>query len=150
MSNTDIFVVDTIVKPQAQSNADAFKLQANNEVSRVLGDVYRAVESFWFQNKYEDGTPSAEAQGNNPKPTGPEHLEALGTEAFPLLEEARYRAEYVIASLTRRGKLAALDTAKLAVPYETEFNEDGSLKTATLASWYITTVKEVQENVEAE
>lgn len=143
-----IFKTDEIVQPAAQILADGFRAEANIAQASMIKGVYDSVHKFWFRNTKADGSPSATPEGENPQPTGPEILEALGADAAKLLIEAGERAKYVITTMTRNG--IKIDQAKLAIPYVNEFNKDGSLKSSTLADWYVELQKAGEEDAESE
>ena len=133
-----LFEVDEIVTPAAQALAKGFLKEANQELDRMLNGAYDAIDRFWFRNVDENGTKIATASKTDPQPTGPEILEAMGTDAARLMTEAYERVQFVAASLARAGKAGEMDASRLALPYDLVWNDDdGSLKTATLAQWYV-------------
>ena len=128
-----LFESDEQSTPAAILLAKGFKSEANQELDRVLASAYDAIARFWFRNVDENGKPSAVRPAENEgEPTGPEILEALGTDAAYLLNPARERVKYAIAATSMFNKTGEIDQQKLYVPYDLVWNEDGSLKSATL------------------
>ena len=126
-----IFQVDQVVEPAAQQLAKGFLAEANQQFDREVAAAYDAVQRFWFRNLDADGNPSPIAQGQTPEPTGPEILEAMGTDAQGIITIAYSRVQMLLNIQTAFG-VNVIDQTKLTSPYDLVFNADGSLQSATL------------------
>lgn len=132
-----IFNVDEIVTPAAEAMGKGFMKEANQNFDSQLSGVYDAIQRFWFRNQDADGNPIAEASKTDPQPTGPEILEALGTNAAAIMSVAYARVVMLVTIATELGLPNVIDQTRLALPYAVTYNPDGSLKSAKLEQWYI-------------
>ena len=124
--------ISSVEESKAEALAKGFIKETNQAFTDILSKAEDAVQRFWFRNTDEDGNPSAEAQGDNPEPTGPEILTAMGVNAQKVITAAHERVNLVIGVATALGKLDLIDQSKFAVPYDLVWAEDGSLTSATL------------------
>lgn len=125
-----IFQIPADERTAAEKLSEGFLAEANQEFDRELQSVYDAVQRFWFRNTDEDGNPSASSEGENPEPTGPEILTAMGTNAAALIQMAQARVQMLLSIQASLG-IDVVDMSKVSGPFTLEFNADGSLKTAT-------------------
>ena len=133
---TNIFNVDEVVTPAAESMAKGFKAEANQEMERIVNSIYDAVQRFWFRNVDSEGNPSPVQSEDSQEPTGPEILEALGFEAQPLLAVAFARVQMVLSIAQQLQIPNAIDFSKLDAPYKLTWLENGLLEKAELKEAY--------------
>lgn len=116
---------------QIQAGPNATQLAAqlinNSNVTfmRMLQALQQDFNHFWYQNRDENGNPALTGSA----PTGIEILQALGTQAYPLMAIAWARVQFVAACAAAVGQ--EFDPTGLIPPYELAWNEDGSLASAT-------------------
>lgn len=127
-------LIDLNETPEAKVDilAKGFQKEANQAFKDILLKAEDAVQRFWFRNRDSDGNPSAVAEGDNPEPTGPEMLNAMGTNAQKVIVAAHERVKLVVGVATALGKMDLIDQSKFDVPYDLVWGEDGSLISATL------------------
>lgn len=118
--------------PESERLAKGFLAIANQQFEEQLNAAYNAVESFWYRNRDADGNPSAVAiDGVSSEPTGPEILQAMGTNAAAVMTVAYARVQMLLSIQQALG-IDAVDLSKVVAPYEMTFNNDGSLAKAEL------------------
>lgn len=112
--------------PNANQIASNLIQQSNMTYMRLRDSLVRDFEQFWFRNRDNNGNRALEGA----KPTGIEILQALGTQAAPLMAIAWARVQFVAACSEVAGQ--PFDSTELIPPYDLTWNEDGSLADATL------------------
>lgn len=133
-----IFTVDGDSTPEAALLAKGFKVEVNNDFEKQRLECYDAIQRFWFRNLDESGQPIATASPVERHPTGPEILEALGTDAKAVMMAAYIRVTKLQDMVLSLGlDVSLIDASKLRMPYSLTYNDDGSLQQAELEQWYL-------------
>ena len=131
----DIFVVDNVIEPEAKKLARGFIEGANQRFSRMVNEAYGDIERFWFRNSDEGKLVAYRPGKDDDVCTGPEILEALGTQAAALMGAAYAEVQMLVQLQISMG-VDVIDMTRINVPYELEWNEDGSLKSAEIKEDY--------------
>lgn len=99
---------------------------ANITFMRLTQSVQQDFDNFWYINRDENGNRVLEG----PAPTGIQLLQALGTQAAPMMAIAWARVQFVAATAAAVG--GTFDVTSVLPPYDLTWNEDGSLAGYTL------------------
>ena len=124
--------------PSLESTVQGWLKEANTKLDKLIAEIYDDVQRFWYRNKDEDGNPSAvkhdatEDWEGSQEFTGVEFLEAMGSAALSFLSVSYARTEMIVSMSMHLGLGDLLDMQKVLPPYDLEWNEDGSLLSATL------------------
>lgn len=117
---------------QIQAGPNAAQLAANlvnnSNITfmRMLQAVQQDFNQFWYLNRDENGNPALTGSA----PSGIEILQALGTQAYPLMVIAWARVQFVAACASAVGQ--TVDVTAFLPPYDLTWNQDGSLDSYTL------------------
>lgn len=112
--------------PNAAQLAAQLVNNSNITFMRMLQAIQQDFQQFWYLNRDENG--NAALTGN--APTGIEILQALGTQALPLMSIAWARVQFVAACAAAVGQ--SVDVTGFLPPYDLTWNQDGSLNTYEL------------------
>lgn len=123
-----IFELQTEASPTAETLAKGFLAEANQAFETHLQATYDIVQRFWFRNRDTNGNPTLEGD----EPSGVEILMAMGTHAKAVVDISLARVAMLLAIQKNLGRTGMVDIERCSGPYELEFNQDGSLKAATL------------------
>ena len=113
-------------QPTAAQVVNNLISNANITYMRLSQSVEQDFQQFWYLNRDENGNRTLEG----PAPTGIQLLQALGTQAAPLMAIAWARVQFVAATAAAVG--ASFDVTSVLPPYDLTWNEDGSLASYTL------------------
>jgi hypothetical protein len=114
--------------PESVLLAREFLEEANRNFIQERDSAYDVVRRFWYRNVDRNGTLSIDGDQSS----GLEILQALGVNARAVMMVAYARVEMLLMISYMLGKQDLIDLTQLLPPYEIEYNEDGSFKSATL------------------
>lgn len=123
--------------PTVEEIAAGWLATANVAASDMMQKSYDDVLQFWYKNRDAEGNPSpvkheaTEEWAGSQEPTGVELLQAMGQQAGLFIALAWAKIAGIVGADQQFG-LGIVDYVKLLPPYDLEWNEDGSLKSATL------------------
>jgi hypothetical protein len=114
--------------PESIYLAREFLEEANRTFIQERDSAYDVVRRFWYRNVSREGQLSI----NGDQTTGLQILQALGTDARAVMMVAYARVEMLLMISYMLGKQDLVDLTQLIPPYDVEYNDDGSFKSATL------------------
>jgi len=114
--------------PESVLLAREFLEEANRTFIQERDSAYDVVRRFWYRNVSREGQLSIDGD----QTTGLQILQALGTDARAVMMVAYARVEMLLMISYMLGKQDLVDLNQLLPPYDVEYNDDGSFKSATL------------------
>ena len=123
-----LFNLPSDPNPESIYLAREFLEEANRTFIQERDSAYDVVRRFWYRNVSREGQLSIDGD----QTTGLQILQALGTDARAVMMVAYARVEMLLMISYMLGKQDLVDLTQLLPPYEVEYNDDGSFKSATL------------------